>query len=157
MVTEYWTNFYEPSAERRFELMENDWQALKNITKQHEKIMYSWADLEIKDIRMGSISQIEVGTSYHVEADVFMGDLLPDDINVEAYYGKLDSLNNYIESFTTVMNSNGAVGDKIYQFQADIRFEEVGHFGLNVRITPTHPNPRRRNTMGLTIWGEARP
>ncbi|MBW1860922.1 MAG: alpha-glucan family phosphorylase [Deltaproteobacteria bacterium] len=154
MVTEYWTRFYETSVERRLDLMENDWQELRNITKQHEKIMYSWSELEIKDIRMESISEIEIGNSYHVEADIFMGDLFPGDITVEVYYGKLDPLNKYIESATTVMTSNGTAGEKIYQFQADVLFEKVGHFGLNIRITPTHPNPKRRNTMGLIIWGE---
>ncbi|MBW1765600.1 MAG: alpha-glucan family phosphorylase [Deltaproteobacteria bacterium] len=154
MVTEYWTRFYETSVERRLDLMENDWQELRNITKQQEKIMNSRSELEIKNIRMESISEIEIGNSYHVEADIFMGDLFPGDITVEVYYGKLDPLNKYIESATTVMTSNGTAGEKIYQFQADVLFEKVGHFGLNIRITPTHPNPKRRNTMGLIIWGE---
>jgi hypothetical protein len=33
-------------------------------------------------------------------------------------------------------------------------FEEAGHFGLNVRITPNHPNPESRHAMGLVIWGQ---
>ena len=37
----------------------------------------------------------------------------------------------------------------------DIKFEEVGHFGLNIRVTPNHPSKERRNTMGLVFWGEA--
>jgi starch phosphorylase len=119
--------------------------------------MYSWQKIEIKDIRLESIDELEAGSSYHVETDVFIGELLPEDITVEAYYGKLDPQNKYIESATIVMNSNGAVGEKVYQFKADVQFNEVGRFGLNIRITPTHPNPKRRNTMGLIIWGEKMP
>jgi hypothetical protein len=50
------------------------------------------------------------------------------------------------------MNPSGTVGDHIHRYQCDIRFEEVGHFGLNIRITPNHPNPESRHGMGLIKW-----
>jgi hypothetical protein len=47
------------------------------------------------------------------------------------------------------------IGDRLYKYRCEILFEEAGHFGVNVRITPNHPNPESRHAMGLAIWGQA--
>jgi len=155
MVMEYWTRFYIPSAERHFQLMKDDWKGVKELAGWREKIMYNWSKVMIKGIRMDEISEIEMGASYHAEADVFLSELSPSDIMVEAYYGRLDPSDQFLDSFASVMTPAGTAGDQVYTYQCDLRFEEVGHFGLNVRLTPNHPNPESRHAMGLVIWGEA--
>lgn len=155
MVSEYWTRFYIPSAERHFQLAKNDWQGLRELAGWRQKIMYNWSNVTIKETRMDEISEIEMGASYHAEADVFLGELSPEDIMVEAYYGRLDPSNQFTNSFTSVMTPAGPTRDQVCTYQGDFRFEEVGHFGLNVRLTPNHPNPESRHAMGLVIWGEA--
>jgi starch phosphorylase len=154
MVSEYWTRFYIPSAERHFELAKNDWQGLRELAGWRQKIMYNWSNVTIKETRMDEISEIEMGASYHAEADVFLGELSPEDIMVEAYYGRLDPSNQFLDSFTSVMTPAGPARDQVCTYKSDLRFEKVGHFGLNVRLTPNHPNPESRHAMGLVIWGE---
>jgi starch phosphorylase len=155
MVSEYWTRFYIPSAERHFQLAKNDWQGLRELAGWRQKIMYNWSNVTIKETRMDEISEIEMGASYHAEADVFLGELSPEDIMVEAYYGRLDPSNQFTNSFTSVMTPAGPTRDQVCTYKSDLCFEEVGHFGLNVRLTPNHPNPESRHAMGLVIWGEA--
>ena len=153
MVTEYWTRCYTPSAARRFQLMANDWSGLRNLGCWRQKIMYNWSDVAIRGIRMDENNEIEMNASFHVEADVFLGELSPEDVMVEAYYGRLDSTNHFLDNFTSVMRPAGNAEDRIFKYQSDIRFQEVGHFGLNVRLTPNHPNPESRHATGLVIWG----
>jgi starch phosphorylase len=155
MVTEYWTRFYIPSAERRSRLIENDWKNLKNLSKWREKIMLNWSNVVIKEIRMDNNTEIDMGASFKAEADIYLGELSPDDLLVEAYYGRLDPSNQFLDSFTKIMEPAENVGDNIHRFHCDINFEEVGHFGINIRLTPNHPNPESRHAMGLVIWGEA--
>jgi len=40
-------------------------------------------------------------------------------------------------------------------YQCDIRFKEVGRFGINIRITPNHLNTESRHAMGLVIWDQS--
>jgi len=154
MVEEYWARFYTPSAERRYQLMDNNWDGLKSLSNWREKIMYNWSNIDIKDIRMDEIREIEMGASYHAEADIFLGELSPEDVTVEMYYGRLDPSNQFLDSFTTVMQPAANTEDKVYRYQCESSFEEVGHFGINVRIIPNHPNPESRHAMGLVVWGE---
>ena len=156
MVEDYWERFCMPAADLGFHLMEKEGVAMKKLARWREKIMYNWSNVAIKDIRMEETAEIEVGTSYHVETDVFLGELLPDDVMVETYYGKLDPANHYKDRLTRLMTPAETIGDHAYRYKCDIQFEEAGHFGLNIRITPNHPNNERsRHAMGLVIWGQS--
>jgi starch phosphorylase len=152
MVSEYWDRFYLPAAERGFQHQENNWDGLRNLAKWREKVMYNWADIAIRRVRMNPISEIEVGEPFPVEAEVFLGGLLPDDVMVEAYAGRVDPSQNYIDRFTQIMVAGETIGDHLYRYRCEVLFEEAGHFGINVRITPNHPNPESRHNMGLVIW-----
>jgi len=154
MVSEYWDRFYLPAAERGAQLMEQGWENLKKLAKWREKVMYNWANVAIKGIRMPEISETVVGQAYTVETDIYLGELVPEDLLVEVYAGRVDPTNRYLDRFTQVMIPLETVGDRVYKYRGDIRFEEAGHFGVNVRITPNHPNPESRHAMGLAIWGQ---
>ncbi|MFH1122032.1 MAG: alpha-glucan family phosphorylase [Pseudomonadota bacterium] len=154
MVSEYWQRCYLPAAERGSRLSENEREGLKSLAKWREKVMYNWANVAIKAIRMKELPDLEVGAPYPVEADVFLGELLPEDVMVEAYAGRLDPSGRFVDRFTHVMEPKETVGDRIYKYQCVLNFEDGGHFGLNIRITPNHPNPESRHAMGLVIWGQ---
>jgi starch phosphorylase len=155
MVSEYWNRFYLPAAGRGAQLKDKEWDALKRLSKWREKLMYNWSNLAIKEIRMKDIAELVVGDPYPVEADIFLGELLPEDIMVEAYAGRLDPSNRFMNRFTQLMQPVETVGDKVFKYRCSISFEDAGHFGLNIRITPNHPNPESRHAMGLVIWGQA--
>lgn len=154
MVSEYWERFYMPAAERGFQLKDKELEGLKRLARWREKVMYNWANVAIKDVRMRPLSELETGAAYPVEADVFLGDLLPEDVMVEVYAGRLDPSDRFLDRFTQIMNAGEVVGERIYRYRGEISFEDSGHFGINIRITPNHPNPESRHAMGLVIWGQ---
>ena len=155
MVSEYWERFYLPAAVRGAELREKEWDALRRLSKWREKVMYNWSNIVIKDIRMADLAELVVGDPYLMEADIFLGDLLPEDVMVEAYAGRLDPANRFVDRFTQLMQPIETVADKVFKYRCSVMFQDAGHFGINVRITPNHPNPESRHAMGLVIWGQA--
>ncbi|MGD2125943.1 MAG: alpha-glucan family phosphorylase [Desulfobacteraceae bacterium] len=155
MVSEYWDRFYLPAATRGSELMQKECEGLRRLAAWREKLMYNWANVAIQDIRMKEVSETEVGSPYPVEADIFLGELTPEDVMVEAYAGRLDPSDKYIDRFTRIMKPIEPLGDHLYKYQCEISFEDAGHFGINIRITPNHPNPESRHVMGLVIWGQS--
>jgi len=72
---------------------------------------------------------------------------------VEAYYGKLNPSSQYMSRLTHIMNPVTVAGDDHHKYVCDIQFEDAGHFGINIRVTPNHPDPESRHGMGLVIWG----
>ncbi|MFH1487446.1 MAG: alpha-glucan family phosphorylase, partial [Pseudomonadota bacterium] len=154
MVTEYWERFYRPASESGFNLMAEQMAGLKKLALWREKVMYNWSKVAIKDIRMEEIENIEVGTAYHIEADVNLGELAPGDVIAEVYCGKLDPGDQFMERFTEVMTPDGLTPEQSHRYRCDIQFRDAGHYGINIRLTPDHPNRNSRHAMGLVIWGQ---
>jgi starch phosphorylase len=154
MVEEYWNRFYVPAAKHGTKLSKRAWKGLKDLASWREKIMYNWSNVAIKDIRMEQADGVEVGDVYKIEAKIFLGELSVEDVLVEAYCGRLDPSNQYVDRFTQMMNPSESSEDHVQHYQCNFRFKEAGHFGLNIRITPNHPNPESRHAMGLVIWGQ---
>jgi starch phosphorylase len=152
MVSDYWSRFYLPAAERGFQHKENDWAGLRNLTVWRERVMYNWANIAIRGVRIKPASEIEVGEPFPVEADIFLGELLPEDVMVEAYAGRVDPSQNYIDRFTQLMIPGDSIGERLFNYRCEVLFRDAGHFGVNVRITPNHPNTESRHNMGLVIW-----
>ncbi len=154
MVEEYWDRFYIPAAEHGTQLREGTWQGVKNLSAWREKIMFNWSNVAIKNIEMEQVDGVELGELYHVEAMVFLGDLSAEDVMVEAYCGRLGPSGQYTDRFIHIMTPSKTEESHLYRYQCDVEFEETGHFGLNIRITPNHPNSESRHAMGLAIWGQ---
>jgi glycogen phosphorylase len=155
MVEEYWDRFYLPAAQRGFQVRDNGWEGLKNLALWRDRIMFNWSGVSIQNIRMEAVDGIDVGTPYSIETDVYLGDLNPDDVVVEIYGGQLDPSNRFLDRFVRPMAVKEDLGDRVFRYGEDFRFEEAGHFGLNIRIIPNHPNPESRHAMGLVVWGES--
>ena len=155
MVADYWDRFYLPAAEQGFQLKKNDGALLKKLAAWRDRIMFNWANIAIKDIRLAETLNLEVGDVYHVEADIYLGELPAEDVIVEAYCGRVNPADHYVNRFTRVMTPSGKGLDHLYTYQCDIRFEKVGRFGINIRITPNHLNTESRHAMGLVIWDQS--
>jgi glycogen phosphorylase len=152
MVSEYWDRFYLPAAERGFQNQENQWEGIKRLARWREKVMYNWSNIAVRAVHTQPVSEIQVGAPFPVEAEVFLGELSPGDVTVEVYAGQVDPSGNYLDRFTQAMSPGGPVGERLYRYTCEVLFKDAGHFGINVRITPNHPNPESRHNMGLVIW-----
>lgn len=154
MVEEYWDRFYLPAALHEARLMGNDREGLKRLAAWREKIMYNWSGVAVKAVRMQQVSELEAGGTFHVEADITLGELAPQDVLVAAYCGRLDHTGRFLDRFEQVMSPVEVFGDRSYKYAGEIEFKEVGRFGINVRITPNHPILENRHSMGLAIWAK---
>jgi starch phosphorylase len=155
MVEEYWDRYYLPAAGRGRQLMENGGEDLKRLSEWRKRIMFNWKEVAIRRIEMQALDEIELGDSFHIETDVFLGELSPDDLIVEAYCGRLDPSDQYLDRFSIPMAPTGEGNDHVCHYEAGVHFQEAGHFGVNVRVIPNHPDPESRHSMGLVIWGES--
>ena len=154
MVEDYWDRFYLPAAETGADLMQEGMKNLKSLTEWRNRIMFGWNKVAILDIQTADVVEIESGSEFPVEVKVSLGELLPEDVIVEAYCGRLDPEDRFVDRFIKRMELMEDLGNGLFQYGADVLFQESGHFGLNVRVTPNHPHPESRHGLGLVVWGQ---
>jgi starch phosphorylase len=92
-----------------------------------------------------------VGDSFDVTSEVNLGDLRPEEVEVELYYGNLKSLEELSSSIVAPMRVLKNNGDGHYLYGCTLNCHTSGRFGFTVRVMPSG-DERIASTPGLLTW-----
>jgi starch phosphorylase len=92
-----------------------------------------------------------VGESFAVTAVVNLGELRPDEIKVELYYGALKTVDSIADSHSEEMAVKENRGDGEYLYECTIICGDSGRYGFTVRVIP-RGDDRIRFAPGLITW-----
>ncbi len=140
MVEEYTTKFYLKSNEKRNYLKENNWEKARQFTTWKSKLLKNWNQIKFVNTKvLKDQSEIKVDSKYALSAEVFLGELTPNDVEVQIYYGKVDKKDDTTNNKAITMKHVASDEEKkIYRFEGEIICKSTGHFGFTFRILPKH-------------------
>ncbi len=140
MVEQYATKYYLNAYKKRLYLKDNDFEKAREFTIWKSKLLANWSQIKfVKTEVLESEIKIKVDSKYSLSAEVFLGDLTPQDVEVQIYYGKVDqwedTSNNYAIKMDYISTDEKA---NTHKFVGEIVCEITGHFGFTFRILPKH-------------------
>src|SRR5947208_16643863 len=110
--------------------------------------------IRITDVQVGNKGRqnILVGESLEISAHVFLGDVDPNHVRVEAYHGEAD--NGGIKNpMVTVLDGSAPVeGEGNYTYQGLVPTSDSGTYGFSVRVVPIHPHLMQTHELRLITW-----
>lgn len=137
MVNEYNTRFYKPAIETYASLLKDGGMVANKLVNQRTKLNSLWKDVKIEQpVIDRDISRLHVGDKFKVTSKVFPGKLNPEEIDVQIYYGPVDSRNTIIKSMTKKMTLQEQRPEYCL-FNAEITCSMPGRYGLTTRVTPS--------------------
>ena len=151
MVQEYMSRYYLPSSIRFNALCADDYTGARDLSVWRQKLMTSWHEVAVEEVSADDSIERSVGQHIEVAARVRLGALSPEDVIVEAYYGRLDQNGDFAERETVPLEVVDSVNG-LYAFLGKIPCPETGSFGYTVRVMPSHKRLENRFVMGLVIW-----
>jgi starch phosphorylase len=152
MVEEYTQRFYVPSYENVLETTTPNFDNGLTYAAWHNKIMSAWKQIQIKDVRIPD-KQVKVGTDVEVEALVSLGQLTPDDVRVQLYYGPLNTRGDIgMVGEVRDMQPADSNGKGEHTFKTQVAYHSSGERGLSVRVVPYHEYLRSAFVRGLITW-----
>ena len=81
----------------------------------------------------------ELGETLHVTAYVSLGDLTPDDVEVQVAHGRTNHHGDELHDVSTVpLQHVESYEHGRHQFAGDLLLRSSGAFGYTVRVTPRH-------------------
>ena len=153
MVLEYYERFYRPSSERFHDLTRDGFAQASEQAAWRQKLMTNWNDLSIAGISSNSDQGTrKVGEEVEFTAQVRMGGLIPEDVTVEAYYGHLDHMGEFIDRSTLPLFPDRDLGDGVWQYKNSATCRHTGKFGYTVRVTPSQNRLANPFVLGLISW-----
>lgn len=151
MVSEYRERFYVPAARRYDELMVENAAEAGNIADQFQRLKRLWKDIRLEKPVRAKRGLFRVGDSFEVTANIFLGELRPEEVDVELYYGLLKSVDVLETSLIEPMRVSKENGNGEYLYSSTIRCRAAGRYGFTARVTP-RGDDRLRFTPKLLSW-----
>ena len=153
MVEEYTERLYIPAARSHENFAQNGCEPATQLSQWKTRMRKDWPQVRIHDVQVGNKDRqnILVGESLQVSAHVYLGDVDPNHVRVEAYHGEAD--NGGIKNpSVSVLNASGRNGDGSYLYQGSVPASESGAYGFSVRVVPTHPHLMQSHELRLIAW-----
>ncbi|MFA3783236.1 alpha-glucan family phosphorylase [Melioribacteraceae bacterium 4301-Me] len=158
MVEEYARKFYFPSIEKRTYLMKDNWKKGKEFSAWKTKLFNNWQKIKIVSVDEGDKdkkAKLKVGCKFPITAKLQIGELSPDDIEVQIYYGMVGNGHQENQNGFVVMNYNSRKSkDGLLFYQGEIECSSTGQFAYTIRVVPKHEVLINKFELSLIKWAE---
>jgi starch phosphorylase len=156
MVRQYTEDFYMTAYDNWGRLSADNFDLARNLVQWRRRIEAGWSQVDICEAQVEE-RPAEVGMALQADAAVRLGNLKPEDVCVELYFGALDTEQNITDGQVEMMQCTGEIEPGLYRYQGWIGCDESGLFGYSVRVMPNNPDLADHFGLQLMRWiGESR-
>ena len=152
MVEQYARNLYLPEAKRYLALNTGQQQGAKDLASWLERVRQHWAEVRITAAHSDTQDGLPVGTQVNIQALVSLGELQPEDVLVQVYYGLISAQGDIIDYSVADMTTEGRDPNGQYIYSAPISSSRSGLHGYSLRILPKHALLDNPHVPGLVVW-----
>ena len=151
MVKDYTEKFYRTAHCHCVDFCGENYKAAREYAGWKSKISDSWANLSIQSVDIDQEKEIKVGSRITVRAEVDLGGISPEHVQVELYFGNLDKNGEIVEGVAMPMRTAGTGANGTAAFEGQMLCLQSGQFGFTVRVIPRHPCMVRKFDPDLSV------
>jgi starch phosphorylase len=148
MVRDYVTNLYTPAAASAAELDAARGGAA-GLAEWKRRIRAAWDQVAVDHVESLDGDQVEVGAKIHVATLVRLGELSPDDVEVQLVTGRMDGDEHLYEPRVNPFPMGVEVDGGLRRYESWVEARRAGAIGYTVRVVPHHPLLASPAEMGL--------
>ena len=152
MLWEYAERYYVPAARCSERMSRDGFCKAREIAAWKEKVRRDWPGVRVETVAETRAGAHRVGEGFDLAATVRLGDVSPDDVAVEAYYGPLDASREVRQGRTVLLHLEQSLDEGVHRYAGTIPSERSGMQGYSVRIRPSHPEACDLLGSGLVAW-----
>ena len=164
MVREYEERFYIPALQRSRALWADNAAEAHALVKQHARLARLWPQIRTgHPAAQAELGCLRVGDAFAVTVPVHLGELHPDDVVVELYYGQLNMKGAITASHRQPMTASrktdlpaegpAQAGDGQHIFECRLECRTTGRYGFTARIMP-RGDAWTQTMPGFLTWAE---
>lgn len=171
MLTEYVDTLYTPAVRSARATAARDYGGARDLAAWIGQVRTAWDRVQVLHVESGVDSsailgsgspsggrsggqpagQVDVpvlGGQLPIRAVVALGDLTPDDVEVQVAYGSVDDDDQVADVSFLALEPRGQV-DGAYRYEGTLMLTQAGPFGYTVRVLPKHPLLSGLSELGL--------
>ncbi|NLV40373.1 MAG: glycosyltransferase family 1 protein [Candidatus Hydrogenedentes bacterium] len=152
MVQEYAERFYVPCCSRRKVLFRDNRAPVYALSDWKARVRAAWGQVRVQQVLPGETDNLPCGAMIPVTAAVALGELKPEDVRVELFFGLMDARGELPAGDRAPMACDGGADNGVYRFTGEVPCERTGQLGFTVRVVPSHPDLFQEHEMALIAW-----
>ncbi|WP_406173565.1 glycosyltransferase family 1 protein [Streptomyces sp. NBC_00996] len=137
MVREYVERLYTPAARAHRSLTAD---TARELAAWKSRVRSAWPQVTVDHVEASSATTTaELGTTLSLRVRVGLGELAPDDVEVQAVAGRVDSDDRIADAVCVPLKPAGGPDlEGRWAYEGPLSLDRTGPFGYTVRILPTH-------------------
>lgn len=150
MVGEYTERLYVPAARAGWALSRDDHAGARALAAYVAKARSAWGGVRVDHVESSGLGDSpEIGETLSVATYVSLGELSPDDVEVQIVHGRANGGDQLHDVTTVPMRLDESYEQGRYKFVGEVTLGTSGAFGYTVRILPKHEGLATPATLGL--------
>jgi len=151
MVANYRDAFYEPAMKHYEDLTRDGSARAIELMTFHQRLKEKWRNVSVEPPVRKEKRSLTVGDSVIISTLAHLGDLTPQEVDVEIVYGRVKTVDSLEEHKKQLMTVQEDLGCGTYRYECLLPCEAAGRFGFTARVTPKADN-FIKYTPGLITW-----
>ncbi|MFL6204044.1 MAG: alpha-glucan family phosphorylase [Acidimicrobiales bacterium] len=151
MVRDYTEQLYEPTAAQGDVLHADGYAAARELAAWKSEVEAAWPGVHVDHVELDD-SLADLGAERTVEAIVALGDLGPDDVEVQLLHGPSGQGQELAAPEVVALEAAGDAADGHLRYRGRFTCQQAGRYGITVRVVPTHPTLETSVELGKVAW-----
>ena len=153
MVRDYVEHLYLPAAARAVDLESDGYSGARQLAAYRSRLDQVWHQVHVDSVESDE-SAADLGAEREVSATVALGELHPDEVEVQLVSGHVGQ-SGELESATTLpMTDAGPIDDRHRRFTGLAPLDIAGRMGVTVRVVPRHGLVDTPTEFGRVAWAD---
>ncbi|MER6411934.1 glycosyltransferase family 1 protein [Streptomyces humidus] len=137
MVREYVERLYAPAAHAHRTMTPD---TARELARWKQRVRSCWHAVRVDHVETSvATTTAELGTTLALRVRVGLGDLTPDDVEVQAVSGRVDEEDRITDASAVPLKPTGGPDEEgRWVYEGPLALDRTGPFGYTVRILPAH-------------------
>jgi starch phosphorylase len=138
MLREYVERLYAPAAVSS-RSMNDSFQGASELAAWKSHVIRGWSQVSIDHVETEGLSDVpEIGGGMDLRVFVSLGELAPQDVEVQVVHGRVRGEDNLVDTTTEALALGESYEGGRHRFDGHVRLARAGSFGYTVRVLPQH-------------------
>ncbi|HEU0286141.1 MAG TPA: alpha-glucan family phosphorylase, partial [Nocardioidaceae bacterium] len=152
MLRDYVTELYVPTV-RSARALNHDFAGARALAEWKKRVRSDWPGVRIEHVEATGVGDSpEVGATLSVQVYTALGELGPDDLDVQVVYGRVGEDDMIDEARSTPLAAVESYEGGRHRFAGEVVLDRTGPFGYSVRVLPRNSLLASPAELGLVVW-----
>ncbi|MCT9931349.1 alpha-glucan family phosphorylase [Planotetraspora sp. A-T 1434] len=150
MLRDYVVDLYTPAARSAGALAADNFENARQFAAWKLRASKAWPGVRVEHVEATGIGDTpELGARLEIRATIALGELSPDDLQVQAAYGRVGAHDELIAPTYATLKADSVDDDGRGYYTGVLPLDRTGAFGYTVRVVPFHPLMASPAELGL--------